>query len=163
MRLPDLSEMQVVFYVNEVDANLLEVDMPVVIAMDSFPGRRLEGRVTKIPSMAVSRDENSQVRVFKVISTLSETWAGAMKPGMSVLGRVVVERQLNVPLVPRHWVAWEGDEAWLQMPVDEGGESSRVRVHPVIGNTADYVLDGEQDADVLLRLGLGAPPQKVKL
>jgi len=75
----------------------------------------------------------------------------------------VVERRLNAPLVPRHWVAWDGDEAWLQIPTDENDESSRVRVHPVIGNTTDYVLDGEEDAEVLLRLGLGAPPQKVEL
>jgi HlyD family secretion protein len=163
MRLPDLSEMQVAFYVNEVDANLLEVGMPVEIAMDSFPGRRLEGKITMIPSMAVSRDEESKVMVFKVISSLSETWTDAMKPGMSVRGQVVVERRQNAPMVPRDWVVWDGDEAWLLLPGENAEERRRMLVHPVIGNTGEYVLDIQQDADALAALGLALPLQKVEL
>ena len=155
MRLPDLSVMQVVFLVNEVDARLLTQGMAVELAMDSFPGRRLEGTIREIPSMAVTRSEDSQVRVFKVVSSLSETWPEAMKPGMSVRGRVVVERRRSVPLVPRSWVTWRRDEAWLAVPSEDGNAGGQVRIHPVSGNATDYVLDDERDAQVVTRFGLG--------
>ncbi|MCZ6746685.1 MAG: efflux RND transporter periplasmic adaptor subunit, partial [Acidobacteria bacterium] len=155
MRLPDLSVMQVVFLVNEVDARLLTQGMAVELVMDSFPGRRLEGTIREIPSMAVTRSEDSQVRVFKVVSSLSETWPEAMKPGMSVRGRVVVERRRSVPLVPRSWVTWRGDEAWLAVPSEDGNAGGQMRIHPVSGNATEYVLDAERDAQVVTRFGLG--------
>lgn len=154
MRIPDLSVMQVGFLVNEVDARLLSLGMAVDLVMDSFPGRRLQGVIREIPSMAVTRTDDSHVRVFKVVSSLSETWPEAMKPGMSVRGRLVVERHQSVPLVPRSWVSWRGDEAWLAWPpagADGGGE---VRIHPVSGNATEYILDDDRDAQVVSRFGL---------
>ncbi len=155
MRLPDLSVMQVLFLVNEVDARLLTQGMAVELAMDSFPGRRLQGTIREIPSMAVTRSEDSQVRVFKVVSSLSETWPDAMKPGMSVRGRVVVERRQSVPMVPRSWVTWRGDEAWLALPSESGSDGGQTRIHPVSGNAREYVLDEERDALVVTSFGLG--------
>ena len=154
MRLPDLSVMQVIFLVNEVDARLLTRGMAVELAMDSFPGRRLQGTIQEIPSMAVTRSEDSQVRVFKVISSLSETWPDAMKPGMSVRGRVVVDRRQSVPLVPRSWVTWVEEEAWLALPPQDGTAGGKMRIHPVSGNATEYLLDAQLDAQVLTRLGL---------
>ncbi len=158
IRLPDLSAMQVAFLVNEVDARHLQVGMQVVIAMDSFPDRPLTGTIEQIPSMAVLRGENSQVKVFKVISSLSETWPGEMKPGMSVQGRVVVERLDSVPMVPRHMVRFDGRDYWLR-PGAAGlarGDAPR-QVHPVARNATYYVLDQEADAAVVPLLGLDAP------
>jgi multidrug efflux pump subunit AcrA (membrane-fusion protein) len=155
MLLPDLSVMQVVFLVNEVDARLLTQGMAVELAMDSFPGRRLEGTIREIPSMAVTRAEDSQVRIFKVISSLSETWREAMKPGKSVRGRVVVERRQSVPLVPRSWVTWRGNETWLASPSGDGAAGEEMRIHPVSGNASEYVLDDDRDGAVVTRFGLG--------
>ncbi|GAB4222744.1 MAG: hypothetical protein Kow0062_21350 [Acidobacteriota bacterium] len=101
MRLPDLSEMRVVFDVNEVDVPALRVGQQVAVTLDAFPGRTIAGRIEEIPSMAVRRSEASEIRIFRVAASLAESWPGRMRPGMSALGRVVVERRESALLARR--------------------------------------------------------------
>ena len=151
LRLPDLSKMQVVFHVNEVDAPLLEVGMPVRISVDAFPGRELSGTIEQIPSMAVKRDDDSKVAVFRVVASLSETWAGEMKPGMSALGRVVVDRREDVPVILRQQVRFDGEAYWVAAG-QPGGEPRRVE--PLARDARHYVLS-EDDYSRLV----GAAPR----
>jgi multidrug efflux pump subunit AcrA (membrane-fusion protein) len=137
MRLPDLSEMRLVFEVNEVDAPLLELDMPVKVTLDAFAGRELGAVITQIPSMAVKRNEDSKIAVFQVRAELSETWVGEMKPGMSALGRVVVDRRPGVPLADRDAVWFDGAAYWLTY------EGAPQRIEPVTRNARFYVLSEE--------------------
>jgi multidrug efflux pump subunit AcrA (membrane-fusion protein) len=142
VRLPDLSQMQVLFNVNEVDAPLLATGMGVRLSLDAFPGRELTGEIVHVPSMAVKRDETSKLAIFKVTCSLSETWVGEMKPGMSVLGRVPLEAREGVPLVARADVETRGDEIELPLPGERG---ELVRVRPLARNARHYVLP-EADA-----------------
>ena len=140
IQLPDLSEMQVVFWVNEVDAPLLEVGDSVRVNLDAFPGRALEGTVRLVPSMAVRRSPTSKIAMFKVIATLSETWVGEMKPGMSTLGRLVIEDREDAPLVARAAVSFDGET--YRLLTDER------EIHPVARNESDYLLTEEEFADL---------------
>jgi multidrug resistance efflux pump len=162
IRLPDLSEMQAVFSVNEVDAPLLEEGMPLRVTLDAFAGRELEGRLTVIPSMAVKRDEESKIRIFKVVAELSETWVGEMKPGMSVRGEIVLDRREDVPLVARRAVSFDGREYRLRGGVE--GEPGPV-LQPVARNATHYVISEEQYAELgrdagptVQRAGFGVDP-----
>ncbi|HXI04423.1 MAG TPA: efflux RND transporter periplasmic adaptor subunit, partial [Candidatus Saccharimonadales bacterium] len=139
--LPDLSEMQVEFAVNEVDAPLLEPGMKVEITLDAFPGRRLTGEIRRIPSMAVKPDADSDIAIFRVQASLDETWVGEMKPGMSVLGRVVVERRADAALVERKAVRFDGTGYWLDAPAKGDGEP--VRIEPIARNASYYVISDE--------------------
>jgi multidrug efflux pump subunit AcrA (membrane-fusion protein) len=138
MRLPDMSEMQVLFHVNEVDAPLLRPGLELRISVDAFPGRELTGRILRIPSMAVKRDDRSEVAVFEVLAELSETWVGDMKPGMSTLGRVVIERRQNVPLVARSAVRFDGERYWMRDSADPASYSRQIE--PIARNESHYVL-----------------------
>ncbi|MCP3981556.1 MAG: HlyD family efflux transporter periplasmic adaptor subunit [bacterium] len=142
IRLPDLSAMEVVFSVNEVDAPLLETGMSVSVKLDAFPGRKIRGSISNIPSMAVKRDERSKIAVFRVTTTLDETWVGEMKPGMSARGAIVVESRSNAPLVARRSVRYEGGEYWL----DRGQGREPERIEPVRRNERFYVLSEEEYA-----------------
>ncbi len=143
LRLPDLSEMQVDLSVNEVDAPWLHVGVPVRFTLDSFPGREILGEITHVPSMAVKSDEESKIRIFKVIASLSETWAGEMKPGMSVLGTVVVDRREDAPLVARSAVRFDGVHYWVRAGRD--GEPDR-RINPISRNASFYLIPEEDYA-----------------
>jgi multidrug efflux pump subunit AcrA (membrane-fusion protein) len=143
MRLPDLSEMQASFLVNEVDAPLLKEGMPVTVALDAFPGRTLEAVIRKVPSMAIKRAEESKIAVFKVIASLAETWEGEMKPGMSVRGTVVTDRRQDVPLVARSAVRFDGTSYWLR-PQDP--EAPERKFEPIARNATHYLISREQVA-----------------
>ncbi len=146
IQLPDLSEMQVEFTVNEVDALLLKEGMPLRISLDAFPGRDLSGVITMIPSMAVHPEEDSKIAVFRVKASLSETWKGEMKPGMSVLGRIIVEQKQNVPLVARSAVHFDGEAYWLNRAAGEDEDSAPERIEPVARNASWYVISEDEYA-----------------
>lgn len=145
IQLPDLTEMRVEFMVHEVDAPLLEVGMPVTVSLDAFPGRVISGRIEHIPSMAVKPTDDSDIAVFRIKASLDETWVGEMKPGMSVLGRVVVERMKDVPRIARQAVRFDGTEYWVD-PVPGGGAASVQRIQPLDRNASWYVLSEEEYA-----------------
>jgi multidrug efflux pump subunit AcrA (membrane-fusion protein) len=137
--LPDLSEMEVQFQVSEVDVPRLHVGLPVRVTVDSFPERELSGEILEIPSMAVTRDEDSEVRIFRVRSSLSETLRDKMKPGMSVLGRVTADRRAEALLVPRESVVQDG--SGYRLRVEGRGESGWKEIRPIARNARYYVLE----------------------
>jgi HlyD family secretion protein len=140
IRLPDLSEMRVVFDVNEVDVPHLRAGMPIKVRLDAFPGQSIDGRIVEIPSMAVKRDEGSDISVVRVVAELAETWVGEMRPGMSAMGRAVVERRDDVLLVPRDALRREA-ERWIVTAPD--GSERQVRV--VARNALAYVVEEPSD------------------
>jgi hypothetical protein len=49
--LPDLTQMESVTYVNEIDVRRLAVGQPVSIALDAEPGKRLTGTITSVANV----------------------------------------------------------------------------------------------------------------
>jgi multidrug resistance efflux pump len=159
MQLPDLNEMKVVFSVSEVDAPLLAVGMPMEVSLDAFPGRRLMGKITNIPSMAVRRADDSKLRIFKVTASLEETWVSEMKPGMSVRGRIELDRKTSAPLIARTAVRFDGKDYWLNEPEDSAGAEPR-RIEPLDRNALWYLISEEAYA---MLAGAGDEPARTAL
>ncbi|MEM7247799.1 MAG: efflux RND transporter periplasmic adaptor subunit [Acidobacteriota bacterium] len=155
VRLPDLDEMEVLFHVNEVDAPLLTVGTPVDLELDSFPGETLRGVVRSIPSMAVKRDETSRIAVFQVVAELEETWRGRMKPGMSVRGRLVVERLSDVPRIRRGVVQHDGERYYVELPGSSPEEPRQVGLDVVSRDAVHLALT--EDSWSRLQGQVGAP------
>lgn len=141
VELPDLSQMEIQFQVSEVDAHKLSVGMRVTITIDSLPDRSFSGEIVEIPSMAVTRDEESSVRIFRVRSSLSETIAGVMKPGMSVLGRVVVSRHPEALMALRESVLCEGERCEMLVAGAGEAEPAWMEITPVSRNARYYLLE----------------------
>ena len=143
MTLPDLSEMKVVYSVNEVDAPRLQVGMPIEIGLDAYPGRVLHGRIEHIPSMAVRRNETSRIAVFRIEANLDETWSNnQMKPGMSARGRIVIETLDDAPLVSRAAVLSDGTNYWMRLA------GKRIPIEPLARNATHYLLSEESWAQL---------------
>ena len=96
--------------------------------------------------------------LFKVVASLAETWVNEMKPGMSVLGTVVIDRRENVPLVARNTVRVEGGSYLLSVAGMGEGTSSPESIHPLARNETHYVridLDGSEiEARTVIRSDL---------
>lgn len=148
IRLPDMAAMQVLFTVSEVDAPLLRVGMPLRITLDAYPDRALTGVIRNIPSMAVKNEGKPDLAVFKVIADLSETWREAMKPGMSVLGRIEVERHENAPLLAREAVRFDGEHYWLDPQEDEAESPAPRRIEPLARNADFYLISETEFAEL---------------
>jgi hypothetical protein len=102
--------------------------------------------------MAVKRNADSKVAIFKVLASLAETWEGEMKPGMSALGRIVVAERQAVPLAPRAAVHFDGESYWIRPSGSDFESAVSMRIEPVARNELYYLLSEDDYAR------LGEPP-----
>jgi RND family efflux transporter MFP subunit len=97
--LPDLSRMESITYVNEVDVRKVAVGQPVRISLDADPDRQLEGEVASVANVGEQRP-NSDAKVFEVKITVSRPDT-TLRPGMTT-GNVIrtssLTGVLSIPL-----------------------------------------------------------------
>jgi RND family efflux transporter MFP subunit len=97
--LPDLSKMESITYVNEIDIKKVAVGQPVTIALDADPSKRLEGRVTAVANVGEQRP-NMDAKVFEVKILV----AGAdttLRPGMTTSNAIqttLLKDALAIPI-----------------------------------------------------------------
>jgi multidrug efflux pump subunit AcrA (membrane-fusion protein) len=69
--LPDLTKMESVTYVNEIDVRKIASGQPVVLTLDSDPGKKLTGTVTSVANVGEQRP-NTDAKVFEVRVTIEQ-------------------------------------------------------------------------------------------
>lgn len=97
--IPDLSKMEVLCLVGEVDVKRMEPGQPVFIRMEAFPGPVWHGTVARLAPMATPQPGAPTVHVFEVIIDIDEQ-DPRLKPGMSAEVEVVVETVPDVLSLP---------------------------------------------------------------
>jgi RND family efflux transporter MFP subunit len=97
--LPDLTKMESLTYVNEIDVRKVSVGQPVAISLDADPDKHLSGKVLEIANVGEDRP-NSDAKVFevKIQVTSPDT---SLRPGMTTGNAIetfVVKDAISVPL-----------------------------------------------------------------
>lgn len=90
LSLPDLSQMQVKTYVNEVEVDKLDTGQVALIQLDALPGPTFHGRIKSIASLGREKEGEKNVKVFDVVLSIEEQDA-RLKPGMTATAEVIVE------------------------------------------------------------------------
>ncbi len=111
VRLPDLTEMEVLAQVNEVDGPKLSIGSKAEIKLDSYPDTVITGEVKEISQTAVKANWMAKAKIFRVTVSLDRTVAEIMKPGMSAQVAVVVSETQPQLLIPRSAVKFDGETA----------------------------------------------------
>lgn len=96
--LPDLSQMESITFVNEIDVRRITVGQTVELALDSDPDKRLRGTITAVANVGEQRP-NSDAKVFEVKVTV----AGAdttLRPGMTTSNAIEASRLTDVLSLP---------------------------------------------------------------
>jgi multidrug efflux pump subunit AcrA (membrane-fusion protein) len=97
--LPDMSVMQSLTYVNEIDVRKIVVGQPVIVTLDSDPAKRLEGKVSAVANVGEQRP-NADAKVFEVTVTLQQSDT-TLRPGMTTgnaIETLALKDVLYVPL-----------------------------------------------------------------
>jgi len=139
--LPDLSKMESVCYVNEIDVRHLAVDQPVAISLDSDPTKHLTGKVASVANVGEQRP-NADAKVFEVKVTVTQSDT-TLRPGMTTgnaIETLRIPEALSVPLE-----AINSEEGVTFAYRLSGGGIVRQEV----------VTGAMNDAQVVVRLGLG--------
>ncbi len=98
--LPDLSRIQVIVQVGEMDVKRVKEGQKAFVRLDAYPGPVFHGQVTKVFSMANPSLNAPNVQVFEMIIDIEEEDA-RLKPGMSAAAEIVLETipdALSIPL-----------------------------------------------------------------
>jgi hypothetical protein len=97
--LPDLSKMESITYVNEIDVREIAVGQTVDISLDSDSERRLRGTVTQVANVGEQRP-NSDAKVFEVkVSVIAPDTT--LRPGMTTSNAIrtaTIPNALSIPL-----------------------------------------------------------------
>ncbi len=103
--LPDLTKMESMTYINEIDVRKVSVGQPVKITLDSDPNKLLVGTVTAVANVGEQRP-NSDAKVFevKINVTAPDT---TLRPGMTTGNLIETARLTDVLSVPLEAVTSE--------------------------------------------------------
>lgn len=132
MEIPDLSDMEVLALVHEVDAAKVEEGQKAQVRLDAVPGSVFTGAVKKKARLAKTKRAESEVKYFDVEVSLDET-DGVMKPGMTAKVDLVIEKLDGVVTVPREalhqregrWVVFVPDgKGWAEQDVTAGARNA---------------------------------------
>lgn len=97
--LPDLSEMESVTYVNEIDVRKIAVGQLVRLSLDADPNKQLKGKVTGVANVGEQRP-NADAKVFEVVVAV-EGRDTTLLPGMTTSNAVeiaVIPEAMYIPL-----------------------------------------------------------------
>jgi RND family efflux transporter MFP subunit len=99
IELPDLSLMESVTYVNEVDVSKVKKGLKVQVKMDAFQDSTYLGEISDIASIGRTKDQNSKLKVYEVLIKMKQR-SDKLKPGMTTGNKMIVREIPNVIFVP---------------------------------------------------------------
>lgn len=134
--LPDLTSMQSVTYVNEIDVRHLAVGQPVEITLDADPSKRLTGEVASVANVGEQRP-NADAKVFEVKITVAGTDT-TLRPGMTTSNAVTTATLPKALSVPLEAVTNEGALAFVFK--QEGGRVVRQQIETGLMNDNEVVV-----------------------
>jgi membrane fusion protein, multidrug efflux system len=153
--LTDLSVLYANFTVTEKDSANLKVGQTVRIAVDAYPGRSFEGKITTIEPQIATETRN--IRVQATIQNPEKI----LKPGMFVTTTVVLPDRPAVVTVPETAVDYTlyGDSVFLvSEKTEEDGKTSLVATRTFVqaGKRIEgraEILKGLKDGDRVVAVG----------
>lgn len=157
--LPDLTVMQSITYVNEVDIRKVKVGQPVVLHLDAFPEKRLTGKVTRVANVGQQRP-NSDAKVFEVTILVNES-DPVLRPAMTTSNSIIANEVADVLYIPLEAVHVANDSInYVHM---SNGAKHEIKLG--ISNANEVVVDlglkaGER---VYLSLPKGSKDQPIKM
>ena len=157
--LPDLSQMESVTYVNEIDVRKVAVGQNVDITLDSDPNKRLTGKVVQVANVGEQRP-NQDAKVFEVKIEVAQADT-TLRPGMTTGNAVLTSTVKNVKYIPLEAVATEGDVTFVYKK-----DGRRIVRQQIVTGTMNedqiVVLHGlEKDDEVLLTPPVEGPAMEL--
>jgi RND family efflux transporter MFP subunit len=96
--LPDLTQMESMTYVNEIDIRKIAIGQPVEISLDSDPTKKFPGKVTAVANVGEQRP-NADAKVFEVKVELTQPDT-TLRPGMTTSNEIETHKIKDVLFVP---------------------------------------------------------------
>jgi RND family efflux transporter MFP subunit len=155
--LPDLSGMESITYVNEIDVRKVEKGQPVLITLDADPSKSFPGKVTSVANVGEQRP-NADAKVFEVKVTLEKPDT-TLRPGMTTGNAIETAAVKNVLFVPLEAVSSDSGVPFV-FKRNSGGVVKQEIETGAMNDDEVVVKQGLDEGDEVLLL---PPPNKDEL
>ncbi len=149
--LPDLTQMESITYINEIDVRKVSVGQPVLVSLDADPTKKLKGKVTAVANVGEQRP-NADAKVFEVKIAILQADT-TLRPGMTTGNAVetfAIKEALSIPIEA---VVNEGSISYVYRR--SGGRTVKQEVRTGATNDNEVVIVTGLMADDMVYL---APP-----
>jgi HlyD family secretion protein len=147
--LPDLTAMESVTYINEVDVSRIKKGLKVEVKLDAFQDSIFAGTITSVASIGRTKDNNSNIKVFETgveIAAQSEI----LKPGMTTGNKIIINEIPDVIYVP------------IESVFDKEGKKI-VYVKTASGFNEQEVITGEKSENYIVIINGLEPGNEITL
>jgi multidrug efflux pump subunit AcrA (membrane-fusion protein) len=127
--LPDLREMQVITYVNEVDIRKIKVGQAVTSKLDAEQQKVLKGVVVQVANIGEQRP-NQDSKVFEVVIDIL-TKDPDLRPSMTTSNTIQIEEYKNTLSVPLEAITTEKKRSFVWIKDGGGFKKQEVKVGAV--------------------------------
>ena len=138
--LPDLTTLQSVTYVKEIDIAKIETGLPVRLRIDAFPDKEFNGEITRVAN--VGQELSGQFLTGFKVDIKVETGGETLLPGMTSTNIIIVQNLKDVLTLPRNAIFTEENISYVFKK--EGLSTVKQQV----------ALGGENETHVLIANGL---------
>ena len=154
--LPDLTVMESLTFVNEIDVRKLAAGQSVTLTLDSDPSKKLKGKITAVANVGEQRP-NSDAKVFEVKIAVEKPDT-TLRPGMTTGNAIETALIKNVLHIPLEAVATDSGVSYVFRK--NGTRITRQQIEPGAMNDDEVVVvRGLSDGDQVL---LSPPVEKEK-
>ncbi len=157
--LPDLTVMESVTYVNEIDVRKLAVGQPATLTLDADPTKKLRGTVTQVANSGVQRP-NSDAKVFEVVVNIEKPDT-TIRPGMTTGNTIQTFLSKDLLHVPLEAVLTEQSVPFVYRRV--GGKVTKQEVERGAMNDEEVVIARGLDANDEVLLSAPADHDKIPM
>lgn len=136
--------------VDEIEISKLQIDQPVAITGEAFPGLTLEGRVSRISQEAEANQNSSSLASFKVwvtVSRLTPDQRRQLRIGMTAHMNIITYTNNEAIVLPPSVLHGAPGQSWVLRQSENKADPERVEV-----STGITTLDG---VEVLSGLKVG--------
>ncbi|MBI1747927.1 MAG: efflux RND transporter periplasmic adaptor subunit [Acidobacteria bacterium] len=125
MTLGDVSDVYVLGKVDEADVAKIYIGQLARITVESFKGKKFEGKVTKISPLGVEKDN---VTTFEVRVSIRNP-GGELKANMTANAEIILEEKHDVLLIPETAVLYDKDRnTSVEIPDAKAAKGRRVQM-----------------------------------
>ncbi|MBN1969227.1 MAG: HlyD family efflux transporter periplasmic adaptor subunit [Candidatus Delongbacteria bacterium] len=131
VELPDLSEIEVDTYINEVDISRVKVGMKVLVYLDAFKDSEYKGEIVSISRLARDGENGNDTKVFDVVVKILEV-DDKLRPGMSARCEIFLAEYDDLNIIPIESVFTEDSLHYVYLK--DNGSFKKVEVDVVDKN-----------------------------
>lgn len=142
--LPDLTQMEVLTYVSEVDIQKVKVGQKVEIGIDAAPEKKLNGIVKSVANIGEEKP-NSDAKVFEVLIDVL-TQDPIIKPAMTVSCKIATEKYNDALQVPLEAIFNDTGGSFVFKRIDGSTVKQYVKIF-TINESSALISNGVQAED----------------